>query len=82
MSALPQQLLSVACPCGQTHRFSAAHYDRVIVGCHRVYWPLRPQRNGPLVLFPHPGANLTREEMGGGKSAAQIFLAMNKERKP
>lgn len=51
------------CPCGKLHRVEAQHYDRMIMECKRPYWALQPKRNGPLVLFPHPGPNLTRQEM-------------------
>ena len=75
MSMEPQNV-SVKCPCGTVHRFRAQHYDRVIVECGRKYWVLQPRRAGAYVLKPWPGPNLTREEMGGGKSAAQIVRKM------
>ncbi len=53
------------CACGKTHRVEAQHYDRVQVECGLRYWALQPQGKGPLVLFPWPGPNLTREEMSG-----------------
>lgn len=51
------------CKCGKRHSFAATHYDRLILECGRPVFILRPKRNGPLVAVPHPGQNLTREEM-------------------
>jgi hypothetical protein len=77
------ETVSVKCPCGATHRFAVAHYDRVIVKCRRLYWALQPKRSGPLALFPWPGHNLSREEMGGRPSAETIVRRMNeKEKQP
>jgi hypothetical protein len=73
------QSVQFACPCGKTHRFTVEHYDRVIVQCGRPWWALQPKRNGPLVMFPWPGRNLTREEMGGKPSAETIVRRMNDE---
>jgi hypothetical protein len=51
------------CPaCGKIHRVEAVHYDRIITDCGRPWFVLQPKRNGPLVLFPHPGPALTRRE--------------------
>ena len=66
------------CACGKVHRVEAEHYDRIIVECGAKVWALQPRRGGPLVLFPWPGRNLTREEMTGQKSAEQIVRSMNK----
>jgi hypothetical protein len=66
------------CACGKIHRVEAQHYDRIIVECGLRYWALQPKSKGPLVLFPWPGPNLTREEMTGKKSADQIVKGMAK----
>lgn len=42
---------------------SVDHYDRVLLACGKPYWVLQPRRDGPYVLKPHPGQNLTRAEM-------------------
>ena len=73
---MESQNVAVKCQCGTLHRFRAQHYDRVIVECGRKYWTLQPRRDGPYLLKPWPGPNLTREEMTGQKSAAQIVRKM------
>jgi len=54
---------SSPCACGKIHCVEAAHYDRIITECGRTWFVLQPKRNGPLVLFPHPGEALTRWQL-------------------
>ena len=57
------------CACGMIHRVEAEHYDRIQTQCGRKWFVLQPKRNGPLVLFPHPGVALTRWEMAEKEAA-------------
>jgi len=67
------------CPCGKTLIVAneLRHYMRIILACGNVVWALQPRRGGPLVLYPWPGPNLTREQMGGRPSAETIVRRMN-----
>lgn len=51
------------CACGEVHYVDAQHYDRIQTECGAKWFVLQPKRNGPLVLFPHPGMPKTRQEM-------------------
>ncbi len=58
----PEQAINLLpCPaCGKTHCVEAEHYDRLITECGAMWFVLRPQRYGPLVLTPHPGEPLPK----------------------
>jgi hypothetical protein len=73
------QTVSVDCGCGKRHTVEIDHYGRVRMSCGVIYWALQPKRDGAYMLKPWPGPNLTREEMGGGPSAATIVRRMNEE---
>ncbi len=52
----PGQWLSITCPkCGKKGGQNLTHYEVLRCHCGKFYWALQPQRNGPLVLYPHPG---------------------------
>lgn len=57
------QLATVKCKCGKQHTVSVYHYDAIIVDCGAQYFAVQPKRYGPMKLVPHPGQNLTAEEM-------------------
>jgi len=47
---------SCVCQCGHTISAYVRHYDIVhCTACGWRHWALRPERDGPLVFFPHPG---------------------------
>ena len=56
-------MVTINCACGKVHCFEVGHYSRILVKCGRPYWALRPIRSGPLVMFPWPGQNLSRQQM-------------------
>lgn len=58
-----QAINKMPCRCGKTHCVSVDHYDRIFTECGARWFVLRPKRNGPLELFPHPGRDLTRAEL-------------------
>ena len=60
------------CACGKIHNVEAQHYDRIISECGRKWFVLQPKRNGPLVLFPHPGEPLTRQQMAELEKAEKL----------
>ena len=49
--------------CGKIHLVDAIRYDRIVTECGARWFVLQPRRNGPLVMVPHPGQNLTRQEL-------------------
>lgn len=54
---------SILCDCGHQCGQYLQHYGLVKCSCDRVFWALRPKRNGPLILYPWPGHNLSRNDM-------------------
>lgn len=66
-----QAINKMPCPkCGKTHCVAADHYARIQTECGAKWFVLRPKRNGPLELRPHPGEALTRWQMAE-QAAAQ-----------
>jgi hypothetical protein len=53
----PTQTVSFACDqCARRLRVTLAHYDLgACPGCGKTYWALQPKRQGPFIMFPHPG---------------------------
>lgn len=47
------------CECGKRTGATLGHYDLCECVCGRVYWALRPKRNGVLVAFHWPGNFIT-----------------------
>ena len=76
--------LTYHCTCGKTHTITTVvhHYDRVTLCCGSIVWAIQPKRDGPLVISPWPGRNLTREEMGGRPSAETIVRRMSQSAIP
>jgi len=50
-----ERYLTISCQCGKKCGCYLRHYERVRCACDRVYWALRPKRNGPMQLWPWPG---------------------------
>lgn len=63
----PDQWVPSICDCHRAKGTKGGqylfHYDRLICSCGKTYWALLPKRGGPLVMFPWPGHNLSREQM-------------------
>ena len=49
------ETVTLVCGCGFKGHASQVHYGRVRCKCGRLFWALRPRRDGPLVAFPLPG---------------------------
>ena len=48
--------LSHTCPvCEVKGGTYLSHYGVMRCSCGSFFWALQPRRDGPLVLFPHPG---------------------------
>jgi len=55
-SSVPEQWLSHECGfCGSKGGAYLMHYGLMRCSCGKFYWALQPKRNGPMVLFLHPG---------------------------
>lgn len=53
---LEAEWCSLECPfCGKKHGAYMEHYQLLKASCGRIFWALRPKRNGPLALYLHPG---------------------------
>jgi len=49
------ELCANPCACGAGGTALLRHYETVLCRCGQTFWALRPRKNGPLVLVPHPG---------------------------
>lgn len=49
------QFMSIVCECEKKCGGYLRRYELVRCFCGRIYWALRPKRNGPMRLFPWPG---------------------------
>jgi hypothetical protein len=59
-----EQYVSLVCDrCQKKVGATVGHYGLLVCVCGKTYWALRPQRNGPLVAYPHPGFVATLERM-------------------
>ncbi len=59
-----EQYVSHTCGyCGSKGGAYLVHYELMRCGCGKMFWALRPHRDGPLVLFEWPGMPKTKAEM-------------------
>ena len=52
--------LATKCRCGKKHGAYLKHYQVLRGSCGAFFWALQPKREGPLVLFHHPGFFMTQ----------------------
>lgn len=50
-----EQWVNSVCDCGSKGGAYLKHYQLLRCSCGRMFWALRPKRNGPLVSYPWPG---------------------------
>jgi hypothetical protein len=55
-----QRYLAIDCECGKKCAAYLRHWERVRCFCGRVYWALRPKKDGQMKLFPWPGDYVTQ----------------------